>query len=189
MIVVSGLPRSGTSMMMKMLQFGGLNIFMDETRKADVDNPYGYFEHVKMYDLLLDVEQDWLSQVGESAIKIPSEILTSLPEDYEYQVIYMVKDLREILQSQRKMETRLGNVVDKSDVELLSGFRKHLNFMAKWMSEQANFDFMYLLYNSVFRDPDYAISRVKTFLDLDLNIEAMKGAIDPNLYRNKNHPD
>jgi len=88
------------------------------------------------------------------------------------------------------MEIRLGNVVDKSDVELLSGFRKHLNFMEKWMSEQANFDVMYLLYDSVFTDPDYVVRRVKTFLGLqDLDGEAMKRSIDPNLYRNKRFKD
>ena len=132
--VVSGLPRSGTSMMMKMLAAGGMPILTDNTRIPDDDNPGGYFELEKV-KALKDGENEWLSEAQGKAVKIISALLEHLPSQYQYRIIFIHRDLGEILASQKQMLVRRGEPADKIDDESLGAlFQKHLLQVEKWLS-------------------------------------------------------
>ncbi|HNY87520.1 MAG TPA: hypothetical protein PKN23_13545, partial [Candidatus Hydrogenedentes bacterium] len=105
-VVVSGLPRSGTSMMMRMLAAGGMPLFTDGVRAADSDNPLGYFEHEAVKRLREDAS--WVPGAAGKAVKVVSALLPALPEGFQYRVILMRRPLEEVLASQRRMFGRRG---------------------------------------------------------------------------------
>ena len=105
--VVSGLPRSGTSMMMRMLEAGGIEPFTDGARVADVDNPEGYYEYERVKHLERDPDRSWVRQARGRSLKVISFLLRHLPDDNDYLVIYMRRNLDEVLRSQDKMLDRL----------------------------------------------------------------------------------
>ena len=107
-VVVSGLPRSGTSMLMKMLEAGGLSVMTDGQRTADEDNPKGYFEVERIKGLAQEGERGWLAGARGKAIKIISYLLRSLPPQFNYRVVFVRRDLDEVLASQSKMMARRG---------------------------------------------------------------------------------
>src|SRR6185369_5935200 len=109
-IIVSGLPRSGTSMMMSMLVAGGIKAMTDSIRTADEDNPKGYFELEKVKEL--EKDHLWLSDAAGKAIKIISALLKHLPREYPYKTIFMRREMKEILASQRQMLIRRGEATD-----------------------------------------------------------------------------
>src|SRR4026209_2745330 len=92
-VVVSGLPRSGTSMMMQMLQAGGLEILTDAVRTPDGSNPKGYFEFEAVKDLDKGQAPAWLAGARGKAVKIVSSLVRWLPESNDYQVIFMQRNL------------------------------------------------------------------------------------------------
>jgi hypothetical protein len=108
-VVVSGLPRSGTSMMMKMLEAGGIPVLTDYEREADEDNPKGYFEFERVKNLK-DGDDAWLPQAKGKVVKVIAALLTDLPSSYEYEVIFMRRAMPEILASQRQMLIRRGEM-------------------------------------------------------------------------------
>ena len=185
-VVVSGLPRSGTSMMMKMLEAGGLPPLTDEIREADSDNPKGYyeFERVKQLD---KGDMDWLPQAEDKAVKVISALLQHLPATHRYKVIFMERHMPEILASQRKMLVHRGEDADKMDDERMAElFAKHVQKVKSWLADQDHFDTLYIHYSDALQDPTTAAERVVAFLeDRDLDVEKMVGVVDPNLYRNR----
>ena len=106
-IIVSGLPRSGTSMMMKMLEAGGLKILTDNLREADANNPKGYYEFERVKQMK-DGNLAWLPDAVGKVVKIVTGLIIYLPSDYKYKIIFMKRDLNEVLSSQKKMLGRLG---------------------------------------------------------------------------------
>ena len=183
--IVSGLPRSGTSMMMLMLQKGGMKVLTDNVRKADEDNLKGYFEFERVKQLAVG-DTEWLEQAENKIIKIISFLLTDLPIKYEYRVIFMERNMKEILQSQKKMMIRRGETIDDtSDDEMSKYFQKHLIKTKKWLSEQPNFNVLYVSYNEILKNPETYSERIKSFLELGLNIKKMVSAVDASLYRQK----
>lgn len=184
-IVVSGLPRSGTSMMMKMLQAGGIPPLTDALREADSDNPQGYFEfeRVKQMD---KGDTAWLSQAESKAVKVISALLQHLPDDYDYKVIFMERHMPEILASQRRMLVHRGEDAESmEDRRMAELFAKHVVKVKAWLGEQPNFDALYVHYSDVLADPEAQAVRVRGFLGHDLNHEAMAEVVDPVLYRNR----
>lgn len=184
-VVVSGLPRSGTSMMMKMLEAGGIPPLTDEIRTADKDNPKGYyeFERVKKLD---KGDTEWLPQAEGKVVKVISALLAHLPEDYRYKIIFMQRHMPEILASQRKMLVHRGEDADNMDDERMAElFTKHLRTVEQQMSQQENIDVLYVHYSDALQDPQTAAERVVKFLGRDLDVERMVGIVDPNLYRNR----
>jgi len=111
--VVSGLPRSGTSMMMQMLGAGGLAVLTDGKRGADADNPRGYYEYEAVKSLGQDAS--WLASAGGKAVKIVSALLIHLPDGFDYRVIFMRRPIAEVLASQRAMLDRLGHAGPRGD--------------------------------------------------------------------------
>jgi hypothetical protein len=184
-VVVSGLPRSGTSMMMKMLEAGGIVILTDHARKADEDNPKGYFEYERVKKIK-DGDVDWLPQAKGKVVKIIAALVTHLPHSYEYDVIFMRRAIQEILASQRQMLIRRGEDPDKVEDEVLAVlFEKHLAQVIDWAKKQKNVRFIEVDYNDMLKDPDPLIRNINQFLGNRLDANQMASVIDPELYRQR----
>jgi len=182
--IVSGLPRSGTSMMMKMLEAGGMEILTDKIREADDDNPQGYYEFERVKKLKED--QAWLEDARGKAVKVISALLKDLPPGYDYKVIFMRRKLEEVLASQKQMLVRRGEPTDRvSDERLRQLFQKHLQRVAVWLDEQPNFAVIYVDYNEVLDDPAVHVNRINQFLGNTLDVEKMAGVVDKSLYRRR----
>ncbi|HOC43986.1 MAG TPA: sulfotransferase domain-containing protein [Thermoanaerobaculales bacterium] len=184
-IVVSGLPRSGTSMTMKMLEAGGLQPVTDQVRSADEDNPRGYFEDERVKDLAQMEDRSWLRAARGKVIKVISSLLQHLPEDNYYKVIFMRRNLREVLASQAKMLDRRGEAAQTSDDELIQLFESHLGKVEFQLRFRPWFDVLYVDHRSVLQDPAGAARRINDFLGGRLDERRMAEAVDPNLYRNR----
>lgn len=184
-VVVSGLPRSGTSMMMKMLEAGGIPPLTDKLRTADKDNPKGYyeFERVKQLD---KGDTTWLPQAEGKVVKVISALLKHLPSDYHYQVIFQRRHMSEILASQRKMLVHRGEDPDKmDDAQVAALFERHVQQIEQWLRQQPNIEVLYTHYSDVMADPLTEIGRINRFLGRDLDVRAMVEVVDPDLYRNR----
>lgn len=184
-VVVSGLPRSGTSMMMKMLEAGGLEVVIDGIREADSDNPKGYyeFERVKQLD---KEDTDWVEQAHGKVVKVISALLEHLPPGYSYQVLFMNRQMAEVLASQRKMLERRGEESQISDEKLAELLGKHVLKTKSWLAAQPNFSVLDVDYNAMLADPSPFVPEINRFLGDMLNETAMMAVVDPNLYRNRN---
>lgn len=183
-IIVSGLPRSGTSMMMKMLEAGGVQTLTDNIRKADEDNLKGYFE----FERVKKIEHDktWLKEAENKAVKLISALLKHLPNDYNYKIIFMKRDLGEILASQKKMLERRGEVLDiVPDKYMENLFKKHLSEVENWLKEQSNIKTLYVSYNDTLSNPKKTVRNVINFLNRDLDFKKMTNVINPSLYRQR----
>jgi hypothetical protein len=183
-VIVSGLPRSGTSMMMKMLAAGGIEPLMDNFRAADDDNPKGYFE----FERVKQIEHDkaWLADAGGRAVKLISALLKHLPSSYNYKVIFMRRAMSEILASQRQMLLRRGEFADAvPDEKMAAMFDKHIAQVESWLATQPNIETVYVSYNEVMKDPRPHAERINAFLRGSLNVEAMAEVADRSLYRQK----
>ncbi len=183
-IIVSGLPRSGTSMVMKMLEAGGIEILTDEIRKADTDNPKGYYE----FELVKKLETDktWLPQAKGKAVKIISLLLRHLPPDYDYKIIFASRNIQEILASQKQMLIRREEPMDKiSDEELTGIYETHLNQLAKWLNTRSGFEVLNVNYNNILIDPGTYSKRINRFIGGHANVKNMAEVVDNALYRQR----
>lgn len=184
-VVVSGLPRSGTSMMMRMLEAGGIDIFTDGIRKADEDNPEGYYEVELVKSLKKQIDKFWLEDAKGKAIKVISSLLDTLPQAYTYNVIFMNRSLEEVIASQNKMRARRGDQSASADEEMARLFRKHLEKVKDWIARQSNFKLIDVDYREVLENPLHHAERIKTFLGREVDVEKMSGVVDGKLYRNR----
>lgn len=180
--IVSGLPRSGTSLMMQMLDNGGLPVVTDGIRTADTDNPKGYYELEKVKSIKRDAS--WLPEARGKAFKMISQLLYDLPSSERYRVIFMERDFDEMLTSQEKMLQRLGKPAAPRD-EIQRAYTVHLNRLHEWLTRQANIDLLRISYNELLDEPLAHAERVRQFLDGQVNIESMVSTVDPSLYRNR----
>ena len=183
-IIVSGLPRSGTSMMMRMLAEGGLPILTDELRRADDDNPNGYFE-LEVVRQLKEGNFAWLKEANGKVVKVISALLEYLPKEYQYKVIFMERDPRETLVSQKKMLDHREQTSKLSDDEMQQQFHKHLAAMKPWLVRQPNMEVLYVNYNVLMAEPIPFCEKVTEFLGLPLNQMQMLAVPDKQLYRNR----
>lgn len=185
--VVSGLPRSGTSMMMAALQAGGLEPLTDGARPADEDNPHGYYELEAVKRLSQDCS--WLPQAVGCAVKIVSPLLFDLPADRPYRVVFLLRDLDEVLASQRRMLERpgahAGGEDAGSDAEIRPLFAAHLEEVREWLAAQANARVLYVDYERAVADPVGMAAAVDRFLGGGLDRAAMAAAVDPTLQRQR----
>ena len=182
--VVSGLPRSGTSLMMSMLESGGLPPLVDHIREADDDNPRGYFEFERVKQLKQD--QTWLPSARGRAIKVISALLAQLPSNERYRVIFMQRNMQEILSSQRRMLERRGEPSDKiGDTEMAALFERHLKQVTGWLAEQSNMSVLFVDYLRLVQSPREQAGVVNAFLGGWLDENKMAAAVDPTLYRNR----
>jgi len=182
--IVSGLPRSGTSMMMKMLGEGGLPVLTDALRSADEDNPNGYFE-IESSKALREGEKKWIYSAHGRVVKVISYLLEFLPEDVTYDVIFMERDLHEILASQKKMLHRRNEVQTIPDAEMESQFRQHLRAVKYWLARKPGFRVLYVSYNEMMKNPEQVCPDLARFLDRPLDLDAMQAVPNQSLYRNR----
>ncbi|MBZ0156380.1 MAG: sulfotransferase [Alphaproteobacteria bacterium] len=182
--VVSGLPRSGTSMMMRMLAAGGVEVLTDGTRKKDEDNPLGYFEYERVKEIQHDTS--WLPAARGKAFKMVSLLLYHLPPSYPYRIILMQRNIREIIVSQRKMLQRGGMALStESDSELESLYARHLTEVGEWLAAQPHCSVLAVQYADVLKSPERTADAVNRFLGGHLDIPRMIAAVEPSLYRNR----
>jgi hypothetical protein len=182
--VVSGLPRSGTSMMMRMLEAGGLEPLTDGIRTADEDNPKGYYE----YERVKQIEDDkqWLEGARGKAVKMIAALLKHLPPEYHYEVVFMRRDLGEVLASQRRMLIHRGEPAETvPDERMADLFKKHVEQVEAWIEEQPNMTVLYVDHGDVLDDAAAQARRVSEFLSFALDVAAMAAVVDRRLYRQR----
>jgi hypothetical protein len=183
-VIVSGLPRSGTSMMMKMLAEGGLPILTDEVRAADDDNPNGYFE-LETVRKLKEGNFAWLKEADGKVVKVISALLENLPQQYSYKIIFMERALKEVLASQKKMLDHRGTISKVSDEEMEQQLHKHLSAIRPWLVRQPNIDVLYVNYNALISKPELFCERIEEFLESPLDQKRMLSVPTEKLYRNR----
>lgn len=182
--IVSGLPRSGTSMMMSMLEAGGIEPLMDGIRKPDEDNPKGYYEFERVKQVKND--KAWLEGAKGKLVKIITQLLRSLPPDYRYKVIFMRRNIDEILASQKRMLQR-RRTYDESvrDEDMGTMLLAHADQVLTWADAQENFDCMEADYNEILKDARPTVDEIYEFLGGDLDTDAMTAVVDKALYRQR----
>jgi len=182
--IVSGLPRSGTSLMMQMPAAGGVPVLSDGERKADTDNPRGYLEWQRIKELPND--PSCIAEAEGKVVKVISQLLLSIPEGYQYRVIFMQRPVPEILKSQDEMLRRRGKfdtTGDNSKVE--QGFQRHLVEVSKWLARNPHVHVLVRHYHCVLCEPKVNAKEIAEFLKLPLDINAMMQQVDATLYRNR----
>jgi hypothetical protein len=181
--IVSGLPRSGTSLMMQMLAAGGMPLLTDLARQPDVDNPRGYCEWEPIK--LLPKEPNRIDEAEGKAVKIISQLLLSVPRGRDYKLIFMERPLPEVIASQDKMLERRGSVESVDPGDLATAFRDHMREVVAWLEDRIDIPVCRVGYRRVLSDPIGSAKVVSDFLDFNLKVEAMALEVDPSLYRNR----
>jgi hypothetical protein len=185
-VIVTGLPRSGTSMMMRMLDYGGMPLLTDHQRVADLDNPHGYYEYERV-KALDKGDHDWLQQAQGKAVKVISALLRYLPPEYSYRVILVCRDLDEVLASQHKMLVHLGQPTNTgvTDEQLRPLYEKHIALTLSWLEGQPNISLLQVKYQQILAQPEEESRQINKFLGKQLDTREMATAVDPHLYRNR----
>jgi hypothetical protein len=185
-VIVTGLPRSGTSMMMRMLDYGGMPLLTDHQRVADLDNPHGYYEYERV-KALDKGDHEWLQQAQGKAVKVISALLKYLSPAYSYRVIFVRRELEEVLASQHKMLVHLGQVANTavSDEQLRSLYEKHIASTLSWLEAQPNISLLQVKYQQILAQPEEEVRQINEFLGNQLDTCEMAAAVDPHLYRNR----
>jgi len=182
--IVSGLPRSGTSMMMQMIDKGGIPALKDEIRVADEDNPKGYYE----FEPVKQTKEDpsWLERAGGKVVKMVYRLLYDLPGTYQYKIIYMQRKLEEVIASQNVMlERNAKGGGGLPDEKLLTVFKAEIDKSKQWLADQPNFEVIYVNYNEMLADPQPQVQQLNGFLGGQMDTGAMLAVVDPTLYRQK----
>ena len=187
-LLVSGLPRSGTSLMMQMLEAGGMPPKTDGEREADRDNPRGYYEWEAIKQIAKRPELMDEEGLDGKPIKVISMLLSRLPQHHNYKVLFMLRPVEEIAASQAKMIDRLGTSGAALDIDALAKeLTVHRDTALGHMRRTATFKCKHVSYSKLLEDPAQAIASIREFIGEDLlpNVEAMATVIDPTLYRNR----
>lgn len=185
--VVSGLPRSGTSLMMQMLAAGGMPILSDGERQADADNPRGYFEWERIK--LLPRQPECIADAEGKAVKVISQLLFALPAGREYRIIFMQRPLAEVVASQAEMIRRRGTTgAALPPSALIAGLTAHLNQVNAWLKDKANVSVHRVEHQDVMREPLRIAESIQQFLQCPLDVLAMSQQIDTSLYRQRAGP-
>ena len=182
--IVSGLPRSGTSMMMQVIEAGGIPALTDNVRTKDEDNPQGYYE----FEPVKKTREDpsWVPGARGKVVKMVYRLLYDLPADQEYRVIFMRRNVDEVLASQKKMLQRSGKPgAAVSDEKLKELFMEELERFDRWIAAQPNFSIIEVDYRDMVASPGTQCKRINGFLGGVLDGDRAAAAVDPSLYRNR----
>jgi hypothetical protein len=184
--IVSGLPRSGTSLMMQMLVAGGMTPLSDGERAADADNPRGYLEWERIKTLPNDPA--CITHAEGKVVKVISRLLLSLPPGHEYRVIFMQRPLPEVLASQDQMMHRRGTYREGANPPAMAAaFEKHLREVVAWMGSKPDVKSIRVEYHNALKEPERISTEIAGFLGVLLNVEAMIAQVDASLYRNRSN--
>ncbi|NUQ64823.1 MAG: sulfotransferase family protein [Pirellulales bacterium] len=181
--IVSGLPRSGTSLMMQMLQAGGMPLLVDDSRPPDQDNPRGYFEYGPVKSL--ETDNAWLPRAEGKALKVVSQLLYHLPRRFHYKILFMRRDLDEVLRSQEEMLQRRKTGEGPPRDLMKAHFQHHLTTLDGWLSTQPHLAVRDCHFRELVQTPEVAILSALEFLGLDLDPKAMSAVVDRSLYRQR----
>jgi hypothetical protein len=182
--VVSGLPRSGTSMMMQALEAGGIPVITEHIRESDEDNPKGYYEFEPVKQTKTD--SSWVSEAVGKVVKMVYRLLYDLPGGFEYRIVFMRRNIDEIMLSQKTMLERSGKKgADASTEKMVELFTRELEKVDKWIAEQDNFSMISVDYGEMIESAESQCQRVNEFLGGKLNADKMLSVVDPSLYRNR----
>jgi len=181
--IVSGLPRSGTSLMMRMLNVGGIPALCDEHRTPDADNPNGYYEFESVKSI--QNYSEWIDRAVGHSVKMVYNLLEHLPTDREYRVVFMRRQIDEIIQSQRAMLLRNGIKTEIPDEEIKELFERVLRQFYSWLPSQTHLKLINVSYNELLSRPASTIAQINRHLGYSLDTEAMAQVIDHSLYRNR----
>lgn len=183
--IVSGLPRSGTSMMMKMLEAGGLSTLTDNIRTADDDNLQGYYEFERV-KAMKEGDTAWVAESRGTVVKVISALLEHLPAEYQYKIIFMEREMMEILASQRKMLERRGKPGNPAeDSKFAELYGKHLEKVKTWLAGRPNMSVLYVRYNEMIAEPAEYAAKVAEFLGIPMDIKAMGEVPQEQYYRQR----
>jgi hypothetical protein len=182
-IVVSGLPRSGTSMMMRALQAGGIPVLADGQREADEDNPHGYFELESVKRTVRD--PSWVAQARGKVVKVIARLLPDLPAGQPFKVVFMRRELDEVLRSQRKMLERRGEPEGPPDEEMRRLLLGHVIETEDWLRTRPEMETLFVSYNRMVQEPRPQAQRINHFLGDALDVDRMVSAVDASLYRQR----
>jgi len=182
--IVSGLPCSGTSLMMQMLAAGGLTPLTDDLRVSDANNPRGYFEWEKIKQL--PNEPDCIAEAEGKVVKVVSALLRNVPSGYEYRVIFMTRSLEEVVASQRQMIKQLGaSGPSMQDAVMVAAFETHLRQVAAWLEAHPEIAVCWVEHGSLLKATHVEVTRVQEFLKFPFDVEEMARQVDPSLYRQR----
>jgi hypothetical protein len=184
-VIVSGLPRSGTSMMMKMLEAGGVPIMTDAVRTADIDNPKGYYEYERVKDLEKETDKSYVREGRGKALKVISFLLKDLPDDNRYKILFMRRDLNEVIASQNKMLKHRGENDTSDDRMMIDAYMNHLAAVRILVRKRDNMEMVEVRYDTAVKNPADAAKQVNAFLGGKLDEGKMREVVDAELYRNR----
>lgn len=186
-VIVSGLPRSGTSMMMQMLNAGGIPSLTDGLRSPDDDNPKGYYE----LEAVKKTKQDfsWLADAAGTSVKVVHLLLRELPLNRKYRIVFMKRHLEEVLASQAAMlERRNEKGANLTPDRLAKAYQQQLDKLDQWIADQACMEVLYVAYHDVVADPNAQAVRINEFLGGQLDVDSMAAVSDSMLYRQRRSP-
>ena len=171
--------------MMQMLAAGGMSVLTDGVRQADEDNPRGYFEFEKVK--IMKVDPSWLNDATGKVVKMISMLLRDLPPDRQFKIIFMKRNLDEVIASQKEMLERRGQQESAAadDEQMKPIYRKHLWGLESWLSKQVNMQVLYVNYNRIILKPRKTAMEINNFLGGNLDIEKMVMTVDEGLYRQR----
>ncbi len=182
--VVSGLPRSGTSVMMQMLVAGGIPPLTDDIRKPDADNPRGYFEFERAKKIKTD--KAWLADAEGKVVKMVHLLLLDLPMDRRYDIVFMRREPHEVVKSQGVMLARSGKSgAAISPEQLIAVYQQQITRVLGFLATHANARVLEVSYNDLVREPEPTARRIAAFFERPMDVSGMVGAVDPGLYRNR----
>ena len=186
LVIVSGLPRSGTSLLMQMLAAGGLEVVADRHRPPDPHNPRGYFEDARV--LRLDRDTSWLPEARGKVVKVVATSLHLLPGTERYRVLLMQRPLSEVLASQRAMLGATEAPSPSEDAHARQWFERFLQDLGTALRAAPNIEPLEVHYHDLLQHPREQAKRIASFLGRNLDTEAMAAAVDPSLYRQRSAP-
>ena len=171
--------------MMRMLQLGGMDVVSDSIRKNDEDNPRGYFELERVKSLKKAGDKSWLGEAQGKAVKVISFLLSDLPDEFNYKIIFVHRHLDEVLASQARMLERRSETNKTSDDDMKASYTAHLKDVESFLESKLNFDSFDVQYDQVIRDPKAHANKINEFLGGTLDVSAMTAAVEADLYRNR----
>jgi len=187
-VLVSGLPRSGTSLMMQMLAAGGMSVVTDGKRTADVDNPKGYYEWEDLKQIARHPELLDGDDMNGRAIKCLSMLLRSMPAHHDYKVLFMTRPIDQVIASQTRMIQRLATDGARlEDRDLMRGLTSHREETLQWLASSPHMQVLEIDYPTLIESPEDVLPRIADFLGHDLLPcpQAMHAVIDPALHRQR----
>jgi hypothetical protein len=157
-----------------------MDCLVDGKREADNSNPKGYYE----YEPVMSIHKDnsWMDKAQNKTVKIVAPLLNKIDEQYRYKIIFMTRDLNEVLKSQQKM---IGKTEDVFPVKLYNKFQKLLSNIEVWKKKEPGVELIYLDYKDVLDNPEFTVKSIERFLGVPLNRSEMINCIDKKLYRTK----